>query len=151
MQKIKHRGQLPHRPESPPRQLRRRRRRNQRRHDLAAGAALVLSKRRHVAGVVAVVAVLPPPIPLVLLPGRGLGLAMLGRRLRGRIEPRGGADGARARRPVAPRQGRPRRRGVGLWLGGGAVLGVGAGVAGDRRRRGFAGHGEREIERVYWS
>lgn len=133
--------------------MRRRRRRNQRRHDLTAAAAL---QRRLIAVpaaiVVVAVAVAPPAIPLVLLPRRRLGLAVLNHRLQGRVDPLGGADGARARRAVAPGKGRPRRRrGVVGRCGGGAVGGVGGGVAGDRRRRGFTGHGEREIERVYVS
>lgn len=130
----------------------RRRRRNQRRHDLTAAAALQRRLIAVPAAAAVVIAVVPPAIPLVLLPRRRLGLAVLNRRLGGRVDPRGGADGARARRAVAPGEGRPRRRrGVVGRCGGSAVGGVGGWVAGDRRRRGFTGHGEREIERVYVS
>lgn len=124
MQEIEHGSQLPHRPEAPSRQLRRRRRRNQRRHDLTAAAAL---QRRLIAvpAAAVVIAVAPPAIPLVLLPRRRLGLAVLNRRLGGRVDPRGGADGARAGRAVAPGERRPRRRrGVVGRCGGGAVGGV---------------------------
>lgn len=125
MQEIEYRSQLPHGPESPPRQLSRRGRLHQLRDDLAA---LLLLRR--------LLQLLLLLLQLLVL------LLRLARRSSGRVEPRGGPDSARAGGAVATVDGD-------RWGRGGVVLGIGVGfrrrgsvVVGDRRR---GGHGKKIV------
>lgn len=126
MQEVEYGSQLPHRPEGPPRQLRRRGRLHQRGDDLAALLSLL---RRLVLSLLLLL--------LLLWLTRWHGSS-------GSLEPSGGSNGARARRPVTPINGRCRRGGGGVIFGIGflgVIFGRGGSVVGDRRRGGFTGHG----------